>query len=110
VCGIIGWLGAKFFPGTAKVDKERYPDIDEIIAAGRYGGLRYLKQEILFEGEAVELGADYLELIRKKGYSMLHLLSESEYQSGLRQLENMLRNGPVKAHSAGETLVWFIKD
>ena len=101
---------ARFFPGTAQVDKERYPDISEIVAAGRYGRLRYLKQEILFEDDVIELGADYLELVRKKGYSMLHLLPEPEYQVGLSNLENALQNGPIKARSAGETLMWFMKE
>lgn len=100
---------ARFFPGTARVDKERYPDVDAIVAAGQYGNLKYLKQEVLFEGEPVELDADYLELARKKGYSMFHLLSEPEYQTGLHSLEIALQQGPVKAESAGETLVWFVK-
>lgn len=101
---------AQFFPGTVRVDRERYPDIHEIITAAQSGGLIHLKQEILFEGEAMELGVDYLELVRKKGYSMLHLLNEREYQTGLSTLENALQNGPVKARSAGETLVWFTKE
>lgn len=101
---------AQFFPGTVRVDKERYPDIDEVIAAAQFGGLVYLKQEILFEQEAVELGTGFLELARKKGYSMLHLLTEQEYQTGLSKLENALQNGPMQAKAAGETLVWFMKE
>lgn len=100
----------QFFPGAASVDKERYPDINEVIAAAQFGCLIYLKQEILFEGEVIELGVDYLELVRKKGYSMLHLLAEHEYQIGLNNLENAVQNGLVKAKSAGETLVWFTKE
>jgi SAM-dependent methyltransferase len=98
---------AQFFPGTARVDKARYPKIEGVIAAARSAGLHCSKQEILFEGEIVELGADYLELARKKGYSMLHLLTEREYRAGLGRLEAALRHGPVKASSAGETLLWF---
>jgi ubiquinone/menaquinone biosynthesis C-methylase UbiE len=101
---------AQFFPGTVRVDKERYPDIDEIIAAAQFGGLVSLKQEILFEKEASELGTDSLELVRKKGYSMLHLLTEQEYQTGLAQLEQALQYGPLSARAAGETLVWFKKN
>lgn len=97
----------QFFPGTVRVDQARYPDIDEIIAAALVGGLTHLKQEVLFEGEAIELDADYLELVRKKGWSMLHLLSEEEYQTGLRKLEEALQHGPLPARMAGETLIWF---
>jgi len=100
---------AHFFPGTVRVDKQRYPDIDRIIAAAQFACLNYLKQETLFEGEAMEVGADFLELVRKKGYSMLHLLTEREYQTGLSKLENALQSGPLPARAAGETLVWFTK-
>lgn len=100
----------QFFPGTVRVDKARYPDIDEVIAAAQFGHLTYLKQEILFKGEVVEMGVDYLELVRKKGYSMLHLLTETEYQIGLSKLENALQNGPIQARAAGETLIWFTKE
>jgi ubiquinone/menaquinone biosynthesis C-methylase UbiE len=100
---------AQFFPGTVRVDQERYPDIDEIVAAAQAAYLAYLKQETLFEGEVREVGTDFLELARKKGYSMLHLLTEAEYQSGLRTLESALQNGPLEVPSAGETLVWFTK-
>jgi ubiquinone/menaquinone biosynthesis C-methylase UbiE len=101
---------AQFFPGTVRVDKQRYPDIDRIIAAAQFAGLTYQKQETLFEGEAMAVGADFLELVRKKGYSMLHLLTEEEYQTGLSKLENALQNGPIQANMAGETLVWFTKE
>ncbi|RPI93540.1 MAG: class I SAM-dependent methyltransferase [Chloroflexi bacterium] len=100
---------AQFFPGTVRVDQERYPDIDQVVAAAQSGRLTYLEQEILFEGEAIGLGADFLELARKKGYSMLHLLTEAEYQIGLSKLESALQNGPIQAMMAGETLVWFMK-
>lgn len=99
----------QFFPGTVRVDQARYPDIEAILAAAQSGGLIALKKEILFEGDPVEIGASFLELARKKGYSMLHLLTEQEYQSGLRKLEEALQNGPIQARAAGETLVWFMK-
>lgn len=101
---------AHFFPGTARVDKDRYPDTKAIIQAAEYNQLRCRKKEILFEGEKVELGADFLELVQKKGYSMLHLLPEHEYQIGLRTLEDALRIGPFETKSAGETLIWFTKE
>jgi ubiquinone/menaquinone biosynthesis C-methylase UbiE len=100
---------AQFFPGTVRVDQERYPDIDQIISAAQFGNLTFLKQEVLFEEQAIELDADYLELVRKKGWSMLHLLSEQEYQDGLCTLEKALEQGALPARMAGETLVWFAK-
>jgi hypothetical protein len=59
--------------------------------------------------DAIELGQSYLELVRKKGYSMLHLISDQEYTQGLMTLEQRLLAGPIQANAAGETLVWFVK-
>ena len=101
---------ARFFPGTIRVDRERYPRIHEILDAAHEAGLLFLKQEVLFEGEPVELNEDYLAVVRKKGYSMLHLITGEEYQAGLQQLEMALQKGPVLARAAGETLVWFTKE
>jgi ubiquinone/menaquinone biosynthesis C-methylase UbiE len=100
----------RFFPGTASIDKRRYPEIKSIIDAARQHRLRHVRTEIMFAGEEIELGADYLKLVRKRGYSMLRLLDEEAYTSGLHRLEEALRDGPIKARMAGETLVWFKKD
>ncbi len=99
----------RFFPGTAAIDKERYPDIDTIIRAARDNALEFAGQEVLSEGEALDLDSHYLELVRKKGYSMLRLLPPAEYESGLQALEAALRTGPITVRMAGDTLVRFMK-
>ena len=99
----------QFFPGTATVDKERYPDIDKIIARAEEQQIKFMKNTISYENEVVELGLDYLELVKKKGYSMLHLISDEEYGEGLKLLEAELKNGKIRAKLSGETLVWFTK-
>ena len=99
---------AHYFPGTARVDKERYPDIDEIIEVASAQGFIQIMGEALLE-ESLELDVSYLELVRKKGYSMLHLISDEEYQVGLKVLEHMLQNGPITVKPSGSTLVWFTR-
>lgn len=101
---------AEFFPGTVIVDQKRYPDIDVIETAGRDAGLQHYKNEILFENESIQIDQNYLQLVEKKGYSMLHLIPIEEYLAGYRELKSRLRNGPFTARQAGETLVWFIKN
>jgi len=96
---------AHFFPGTVRVDQGRYPDIPAIVAAAQPFTL--LKTDIHFADQPVELGADFVELVRKKGYSMLHLISAAEYESGLRTLETETAAGPITARAAGETFVWL---
>jgi len=101
---------AQFFPETVAVDKRRYPDIPEIIVNAEDQGLKLVKNAVLNENVKIELGQEFMELVKKKGYSMLHLLSDEEYSEGLRGLENKLMNGKINTSSAGETLVWLVCD
>jgi ubiquinone/menaquinone biosynthesis C-methylase UbiE len=101
---------AEFFPGTVIVDQKRYPDIDVIENAGCEAGLMHYKNDVLFENELMQIDQDYLQLVEKKGYSMLHLIPIEEYLAGYRELRARLRGGPITTHQAGETLVWFIKN
>lgn len=101
---------AQFFPRTVQIDQCRYPGLKRIIKSAEHNCLSYLKKKILTQRREIELGAEFLELVRKKGFSMLHLLSEHEYQIGLLALKGALGNGPITAKSAGETFIWFRKD
>ncbi|HEX3049329.1 MAG TPA: hypothetical protein VHP83_01640 [Aggregatilineaceae bacterium] len=91
------------------MDRARYPDIDGIVRTAQACGLRFLRTTILFENQPLLLDDSFLELVRKKGYSMLHLITEEEYTAGLRALESALAAGPVEALAAGETLVWLAR-
>jgi hypothetical protein len=99
---------ARYFTATAVVDKRRYPDIPEIIEAANAQNFTEIKSET-FSEKPIELDANFLELVHKKGYSMLHLISDEEYQTGLQALERALENGSVTVQPSGETLVWFTK-
>jgi SAM-dependent methyltransferase len=99
---------ARYFPGTAEVDKARYPDIPEIVEIAKACGFAQVESEILSD-EALDLNDSFLDLVRKKGYSMLHLISDEEYQAGLQVLERALENGPISVQPSGETLIWFTK-
>lgn len=99
----------KYFPGTARVDIKRYPRIDEIIVKAEGQGLKYNKKTILYEDEMMELDEGYLELVKKKGYSMLHLITDEEYDQGLKQLRTELMRGKITVKLSGETMVWLLK-
>jgi len=99
----------KYFPGTARVDKERYPDIDEIIVEAERQGLKFDKNTILHEDELIRLDEEYLELVQKKGYSMLHLISDEAYFKGLKLLETELAKEKTTVKLSGKTMVWLLK-
>lgn len=100
---------ATFFPGTIRVDQARYPDIDAIVGAAEAGGFTFLKTIVLEAGEAIAINEAFLELARKKGYSMLHLIADEEYEQGLQDLREALTQGAFTLPAAGESLVWFCK-
>lgn len=98
-----------FFPSTAAVDKARYPDIPQIIASAASQALVHRTTVTLHQGDPILLDDTYLELVRAKGYSMLRLITDEEYQIGLQNLEAQYHNGPIRAFQAGDTLVWLQK-
>jgi SAM-dependent methyltransferase len=99
---------ARFFPATVAIDQARYPDIPAIVAAASEQGLACLATEI---SGAVEDALDhrYLDLVRAKGYSMLHLIDDAAYAAGLARLEATLAQGDLVVRRAGQTLVWLEK-
>jgi hypothetical protein len=99
----------EFFPSTAAADKQRYPDIDKIIHSGSKGRLNFYSQYTAGDGDEVKLGEEYIELLEKKGYSMLHLISEEEYRSGLNIVKAAMSGGNISRKSTGYTFVWFKK-
>jgi len=100
---------SEFFPETAIIDKQRYPDIEEIIFNAEKNKLRLVDVIVIGEGKEIEVGKEYIELVEKKGYSMLHLISDDNYQSGLRKIRSEIAMGSIKRKSAGASLVWFKK-
>lgn len=100
---------ARYFPTTVEVDKARYPDIEEIIAAGgEY--LENFKTTIYSENQPILVGAEFLHLVERKGYSMFHLIEDKEYLEGLKKLKNDIQDGEIEQKTAGGTLVWFEKN
>ncbi|MTI68564.1 MAG: methyltransferase domain-containing protein [Firmicutes bacterium] len=99
----------EFFPSTALVDKKRYPDIEKLIKLAEENGFKFLKKQVIGEGENIKLGDRYLELLQKKGYSMLHLISEKNYKKGLNKVKEKMKEGTIIRKSAGGTLIWLTK-
>lgn len=100
----------KYFPSTATVDKKRYPDLDVIKATGEKNGFRHLKNVIMSEDDIINVGVDFVELVRNKGYSMFHLIPEEEYEKGLSKLEEDMNKNGLVVKLPGESLVWFKKE
>lgn len=57
----------------------------------------------------VPLGNEYLETVETKGYSMLHKISEVDYQIGLKELRAAYAAGESLEYALGYTFIWGSK-
>ncbi len=105
---IDGRMTSRFFPASARVDKERYPDTDVIEEFMLKSGFdRTSPKEYQFR--PTQLGEEYLNTARNRGYSMLHKISQEEYERGLQALETAFASGEKLTYSAGYSFVWGFK-
>ena len=101
-------MTSRFFPGTASVDKERYPDIDVIEELLLEAGFSAINpKEYIYK--PVRLGPEYLETIEKRGFSMLHKISKEEYEQGLEDLRVAFQQDEELLYYAEYSFVWATK-
>ena len=99
---------SRFFPGTASVDKERYPDIDVIVEQLKASGFSSVNPKE-YTYKPVHLGPEYLDTIEKRGFSMLHKISKEDYEQGLEALRAAFQKGEELLYLAQYTFVWATK-
>lgn len=97
-------MTSRFFPSSATVDKMRYPEIDIIVKEMRHVGFVKVSSKS-YAFTPVVLGREYLKTVEMRGYSMLHKVSEQEYQEGLKSLRSAFERGEQLTYSAGYTFV-----
>ena len=101
-------MTSRFFPATVDVDKARYPDIPVIESAMLEAGFNGISSKS-YKFSPVILGPEYLETVSRKGYSMLHKISDNAYQKGLESLRLAYDRGEQLDYAAGYTFVWGTK-
>lgn len=99
----------KYFPTTVEVEKKRYPDIPEIIESAINNGFVFLKKEITDVNHKQAISHNFLILVENKGYSMFHLINDSDYERGLADLRNDYNKQVELEYNHGETFLWFKK-
>jgi ubiquinone/menaquinone biosynthesis C-methylase UbiE len=101
-------MTSRFFPATVDIDKARYPVIPEIEGHMKSAGLESIWSK-QYRFAPVGLGEEYLDTVSQKGYSMLHKISESDYQEGLKALQQAFADSDGLDYAAGYTYVWARK-
>jgi len=99
---------AKYFPSSIIINKKRYPSIEIIKNSAQNCNINVIRIEICNENTKIDVNCKLFDSLHKKGYSILRLIPEDEYKSGLQQLERDLSS---KNHvlNSGKTLIWFQK-
>ena len=101
-------MTSRFFPATIDIDKKRYPDISEIEQCMKQNSLMKTWTRS-FKFAPIILGPEYLDTVSRKGYSMLHKISNNDYQEGLKALKRSFANREQLDYAAGYTYVWAEK-
>ena len=101
-------MTTRFFPATAEIDKGRYPDIEMAKKHLRAAGFINVRSKP-FTFARVPLGDEYLETVEKKGYSMLHKISDVDYQEGLKELRAAYASSESLEYAPRYTFIWGTK-
>lgn len=99
----------KHFPTIVAVEKNRYPDISEIINDAHVVGFMEHKTFLTDANHEIYISEDFIRLVENKGFSMFRLIEETDYQSGLAALRKDFVNKTVLNCNHGETLLWLKK-
>ncbi len=101
-------MTSRFFPASAAIDKDRYPDIDVIEDMLFKAGFSVVNPKE-YTYSPVRLGVEYLETVTNRGFSMLHKISNDDYEKGLEDLKVAFQQNEVLMYSADYSFVWATK-
>jgi methionine biosynthesis protein MetW len=80
-----------FFPSYIDIDKGRFPDIHHIDYLLDSLGLKDIQhEEITLEN--ITIDHEYLQKVKNKYVSTYHLIPQSEFENGVKQLEAFIMN------------------
>ena len=100
----------KYFPTTVEIEKKRYPDIPDIITAAKEATLDEYKVVVTDMDSEVTITGDFIKLVENKGFSMLRLIDEADYRTGLSAVMRDYEKQTVLQTCHGETLLWLRRE
>ncbi len=97
-----------FFPATVEIEKARYPTIVAIEKMLKKAGFSQVQSEItVFK---INIDHEFLETVSRKGFSVLHLIDESEFNKGLIKLKKALAMNGEFESVLGYTFIFGMKE
>jgi ubiquinone/menaquinone biosynthesis C-methylase UbiE len=101
-------MTSRFFPTTVPVDKNRYPRIDKLRKLLLSAGFHEVYSKS-YEFATTALGTEYLHTVEMRGYSMLHKITDVDYERGLKSLKSALSHDEDLQYTPQYTFVWARK-
>ncbi len=101
-------MTSRFFPDTIAIDQARYPSIPFLECELNEVGFSQVHTDY-YTFAPVQLGAKYLHTVEKRGFSMLHKITDEAYAKGLANLRTSMKDGKPLDYSAGYSFVWASK-
>jgi SAM-dependent methyltransferase len=101
-------MTSRFFPATISIDQARYPSIRELETQMQGAGFSGVEPRS-YTFKPVRLGSKYLHTVERRGFSMLHKITNEEYQEGLTKLRKAMASEEALDYAAGYTFVWAYK-
>lgn len=102
-------MTSRFFPATVLIDKSRYPRIEKLKEILSRTGYYDIKSKS-YEFTPVQLGVEFLQTIKMRGFSMLHKITDEEYEKGVADLKSAFSNGETLLYTPKYTFVWAKKE
>lgn len=101
----------RYFPSLAKIDKQRYHKIHNIISIAEEYGFFCRDIQDYSSGTDLIIDNNYFNLINNKSFYVLRLLSDNEFRNGMKLFEQELKHnsGQFIAPFAGWTLITLQK-
>ena len=98
-----------YFPETVTAEKKRYPNISTIISAASAEGLTVEEVVNTDSEKTFEIPFDFVKLVENKGFSMFRLISDEDFEIGLKRLKADYENRVLINSNHGETFLWLGK-
>ncbi len=96
---------SRFFPDTIAIDQARYPTISHIEQIlESVGFIDIISKSYVFE--PIRLGDEFLVTVEKRGFSMLHKISDDTYKAGFEKIRQAMSDGERLDYEASYTFVW----
>jgi len=98
-----------YFPATVAAEKERYPDIPDIVSSAGQCGL-FVDEIVNTDSERTfTISPDFVKLVENKGFSMFRLIGDDDFADGLNRLKEDYKNNIEIKTNHGETFLWLKK-